>query len=413
MRSVISGPVVVSGNTNPAQSNDGDVGPTLVFQGQGLLDPRQVSTIDAAPGSLIYGFYNTEMVSLIDAVPVASAAANIFTIPSSTVVPGGGTLAAATLTAPNATNAISPNVPVVAFGVARQASNVVTVPVTLDFGFIFNATTASGSAVLTLNAATDNKYFYNGQWLCIPGGGTSITQPWIGQVLSISGVSVTLSTKSGNTISGAARVGSLDLPGGFAAWPWVKAGCVAILDPTQAVTRSIRVVSNNAGDTGYAVVLRGYDLYGVPMTESIPVTANSTAYGKKAWKHLVSWSLTKSGGGTTAGTITLGTSDVYGLPLRSDFFEYISEYYNVAFVATNGGTNPLWVVADSTNPATQTTGDIRGTVQVGAAGPGASSAAAPDGTKRLAVFMSVPAYNAINSNNLNSATLTGVAQNAS
>ena len=412
MRSVISGPVIVSGNTNPAQSNDGDVGPTLVFQGQGLLDPRQVSTVDAAPGSLIYGFYNNEVVSLVDATPVASAAANIFTISASTVVPAGGTLAPATLTAPNATNAISPNVPVVAFGASRQASNVVTAPVTLDFGFLFNATTASGSAVLTLNAATDNKYFYPGQWLCIPGGGTSITQPWIGQVISVSGVSVTLTTKSGNTISGAARVGTLDTFG-VGAWPWIKAGCIAILDPTQAVTRSIRVVSNSVSDTGFAVVLRGYDLYGVPMTESIPVTANSTAYGKKAWKHLVSWSLTHVGGATTVGTLTLGTSDVYGLPLRSDFFEYLTEYYNGAFVATNGGSNPLWVVADSTNPATQTTGDIRGTVQVGAAGPGASTAAAPDGTKRLALFLSVPAYNAINSTNLNSATLTGVAQNAS
>jgi hypothetical protein len=82
-------------------------------------------------------------------------------------------------------------------------------------------------------------------------------------------------------------------------------------------------------------------------------------------------------------------------------------------VATAGSTKPVWVVADSTSPATQTTGDVRGTIQVGAAGGGASTAAAPDGTKRLAVFMSVPAYNAINSTNLNPVTLTGVAQNAS
>ena len=409
MRSVISGPIIVSGNTNPTQMQDADVAPSLVYQGQGLVDPRQVGNIDAAPGSLVYGFYNSEMVSMLDVVPVAAAAGNIYTIASSTVVPAGGSTTPANITAPNATTAVSPNVPMVPFGTARNANTDVTIPVTLDFGFLANTTTASGSATLTLNAAGDNKYFYNGQWLCIPGGGSSITQPWIGQVLSISGTSVVLSTKSGNTISGTARVGTLD-PTGSGAWVWIAKGAIALLDPTQTSSRAIRVVNNNVGDTGYSVTLRGYDVYGVPMTETISVTANSTAYGKKAWKHLVTWQLNKSGGGTTTGTITLGTSDVYGLPLRSDFFEYMTEYYAAAFISTNGSSNPLWTAADATSPATATTGDIRGTIQVGAAGGGSSTATAPNGSTRLAVFMSVPAYNAINSTNLNFVSLLGVTQ---
>ena len=412
MRSVTSGPFIAAGNTNPQQLSDTDVGPSLVFQGQGLLDPRQVQTIDAAPGSLVYGFYNNETVSLLDFIPQAAAAGNILTIASGQVVPVGGTLGPVAITAQAASAAISPNVPVVPFGQARVSTNVVTAPAVIDFGFLANTTTAAGSNVLTLNAATDNKYFYKGQWLCIPGAGTSTTQPWITQVTAVSGVSITTSVNATTTISGSARVGSLD-PSGIAQWPWIKAGCVALLDPTQASARAIRVVSNSVSDTGYAVVLRGYDIYGVPMTESIAVAANTTAYGKKAWKSLVSYSITKSGGGTTAGSITLGTSDVYGLPLRSDFFEYISEYYAGGFIATNGSSNPLWVAADSTNPATQTTGDVRGTIQVGAAGGGSSSATATNGTNRLAVFMSVPAYNAVNANNLNFVTLTGVTQNAS
>jgi hypothetical protein len=414
MRSTLTGPVIVSGNLNPAQLQDPDVGPSLVFQGQGLIDPRQVSTIDSAPGSLIYGFYNSEMVSLLDNTPSASAAANIYTIGSGQVVPAGGTLAPAPITASAASAAVSPNVPVTVFGNARNAANVLTAPMTIDFGFSRNVTTAATSATITLNAVGDVKYYYKGQWLCIPGAGTSTTQPLIAQVVSINATAgtVLLSAAAGQTIAGTAAVGSLD-PGGFAAWPWIKAGCTALMDPTQTFARAIRVVNNSISDTGYAVVLRGYDIYGVPMTESIPVTANSTAYGKKAWKHIFSWSLTKTGGGTTVGTITLGTSDVYGLPLRSDFFEYISEYYAGAFIATNGSSNPLWVAADTTNPQTPTNGDSRGTIQVGAAGGGASTAAAPNGTNRLAVFMSVPAYNAVNSNNLNFASLLGFTQNNS
>jgi hypothetical protein len=413
MRSVESGPVIISGNTNPAQLSDSDVGPSLVFQGQGLIDPRQVQSIDAAPGSLVYGFYNTEMVSLLDFVPVAANASNIATITSGAVVPVGGTLGPIALTAPAASVSVSPNVPVTAFNTAKQSGNVVTAPVTIDFGFLSNVTTAAASAVLTLNAAADNKYFFKGQWLLIPGAGTSTTQPWTGQVLSISGASITLSTLAGQTISGTGRVGTLD-PGGVSAWPWVKAGCVALMDPTQSSSRAVQIVSSSASDTSaFSVVLRGYDIYGNPMTESVALNGTTIAYGKKAWKHLVSYSITKSGGGTTSGNITIGTSNVFGLPLRSDFFEYITEYYAAAFISSNGSTNPLWTIADSTNPATTTSGDVRGTIQVGSLGGGTSTATAPNGSNRLAVFMSVPAYNAINANNLNSNTLTGVAQNAS
>src|SRR5271165_4628784 len=117
MRSTLTGPVIVSGNLNPSQLQDADAGPSLVFQGQGLIDPRQVGSIDAAPGSLIYGFYNSEMVSFLDNTPSASAAANIYTITAGQVVPAGGTLAPAAITASAASAAISPNVPVSVFGV--------------------------------------------------------------------------------------------------------------------------------------------------------------------------------------------------------------------------------------------------------------------------------------------------------
>jgi len=413
MRSVTSGPVIVSGNTNPQQLSDTDVGPSLVFQGQGLIDPRQVQSIDAAPGSLIYGFYNSEMVSLIDTTPSAPAASNIATIASGAVVPAGGTLGPITFTAPAATAAVSPNVEVVPFGVARNATTGIAVPVTLDFGFIRDATTASGSNVLTLGSAAEAKFFYKGQVLCIPGAGSSSTQPWVGQVTAVGTTTVTLSTNAGTTISGTAAVGTYDMAVG-GAWPWIKAGCTALLDPTQTLSRTLQLVSSSASDTSaFSVVIRGYDIYGVPMTESIALNGTTIVYGKKAWKHIVSYSITKSGGGTTAGNITVGTSSVFGLPLRSDFFEYISEYYAGAFVATNGSANPLWIVADTTNPATQTTGDVRGTIQVGSTGPGSSTAAAPNGTNRLAVFMSIPAYNAINSTNLNFTSLLGITQNAS
>jgi hypothetical protein len=415
MRSVITGPVIVSGNTNPQQLSDSDAGPSLVFQGQGLLDPRQVSTIDAAPGSNIYGFYNSEMVSLVDQQILAGA--TVFTVAPGYVVAAGGTgpttaISGVTNSANNATN-----LPIVPFGQAKIPTNVVTVPVTLDFGFLYapsgnnTVATTSGSAVITLGNASANKYFTKGQWVAVPGAGSSTSLPWIGQVVSISGVSVTLSTKAGQTIAaGSAGVGTLD-PNGVGVWPWAVAGCTALFDPTQAVSKVVSVVSSSASDnTTFNIVLRGYDVYGVPMTESIQLNGTGVVIGNKAWKHLVSYQFTKSGGGTTAGTVTVSTATaasnvIVGLPLRSDFFEYMSIYWNATFQTANTG----WVVADATSPALSTSNDIRGVVKLGTNG----YTTAPNGVVRFAAFMSVPAYNAINATNLNANTLTGVTQNAS
>jgi hypothetical protein len=413
-RSVISGPSLVVGNLNPTQLQDGDVGPSLFFQGEGLVDPRLTSTIDAAPGRLVAGFYNSASISILDVVPTASAAGNLHSFAASTVVPVGGNTTPATLNAATQSIAVSTNLPLDVFP-PGPLDSVVSVPATLDFGFT-TATGTAGASTLTIPAGA-YRFFKKGQAIAIAGAGASSSQPLLTQVASTpASTTLTITGTLGTSITsqpvGTAEpdlVGQPQFASTTGVWPIIQAGCVALWDPTQLLARCLRVVSNNAGDTGYSVTVRGWDVYGVPMTETISVSANATAYGKKAWKYVNTVQLNKSGGGTTAGTITVGTGDVFGLGLRSDLFEYLSLYWAGTFQTANTG----WLAADTTNPALATSGDIRGTIQLGTLGGGTGYTTSPNGSLRLAVFMSIPAYNAVNANNLNYASFLGYGQNAS
>lgn len=391
--SMQSGPVIITGNTNPSFNQEPDSGPSLHFQGSGVLDPRMVAKIGIAPGAeYVYGFYGPSYVPLVDAVPVASAAANLVAAATAT----SGTA----MTLLGQQSGVSPNIPVVPFGQSVLASNVVKC-LAVDFGFTTGTTVATSASITAIPAAAI-KFFYVGQPLIVSGAGASANNPLICRVVSIGATSIVVDTAAGQSVTGA-QIGTSDISQ-ITAWPWQAGGAVALFDATQAICRSWRVVSNNAGDTGWTMTARGYDIYGQPLTETINVSANATAWGKKAFKYFTSFTPTKSG--STTGTLSVGTSDVLGLALLSSFFEYTNIYWNQAFQTAATG----WLTGDTTSPATATTGDVRGTVQLGTSGGGTGYTTSPNGSIRLAVFMSLPQYNAVRANNLNYATMFGVTQ---
>ena len=108
------------------------------------------------------------------------------------------------------------------------------------------------------------------------------------------------------------------------------------------------------------------------MSEAITVpTSTSTATttnGKKAFKYIASVTPDV----TNAITYSVGTTDIFGLPLLSNFFSDVAINYNAAAITANTG----YVAAVTTSPATTTTGDVRGTYAV---------QSATDATKRLAI----------------------------
>lgn len=134
-----------------------------------------------------------------------------------------------------------------------------------------------------------------------------------------------------------------------------------VLDVPRAV-----VIAATTG--GAPFVVRGLDQYGAPMSETFAAAGT----GKKAFKVILS--VTAAVAGTV---ITVGTSSIIGLPYRlTDLGYWIS-----AKVGVIGQFATAPVLADQTDPATPTTGDVRGTIDL---------AANADGVKRFVALMALP-----------------------
>jgi hypothetical protein len=128
------------------------------------------------------------------------------------------------------------------------------------------------------------------------------------------------------------------------------------------------VVVDAAGAATAVLTIYGTDAYGISMSEAITLNGTTAVAGKKAFK-----TITRVAASAAATDFFVGTGDVFGLPFRADSRNYCLTAWNGAFVTT--GT---FVAAVTTDPATTTTGDVRGTF---------APADAADGSKQLTVWM--------------------------
>lgn len=147
---------------------------------------------------------------------------------------------------------------------------------------------------------------------------------------------------------------------------------ISAYDPSTMISRALRFVSGGV-DTGITFTVSGWDVYGFPMTETITGASTATANGLKAWKYISG--ITHSG--SVAGTLTIGTQDVIGLPFQVLRFGRVAINYNNAAISANTG----FTAGVVTVPATSTTGDVRGTYAL---------QSASDGTKTIQVFVTIP-----------------------
>lgn len=140
---------------------------------------------------------------------------------------------------------------------------------------------------------------------------------------------------------------------------------------TFAVARAVSIVSSNAGDTTQVATVTGTDVYGLPLSEAITFNGTTTVNGKKAFLTVTRVAISAA----LTGNASVGTTDIFGLPIRANTRNYVLTAWNGAFVTTGTFTGAV-----ATSPATTTTGDVRGTYAV----PDAA-----DGTKRLTLWVNV------------------------
>jgi len=217
------------------------------------------------------------------------------------------------------------------------------------------ASTLSGVAITGTGGQisyTSQTGLVSGQYLTISGtyGGTGSITGYTNPTTYIL-TAVTATTATLTTTAGAAVVTTAGTPTG--------------LTYTLGVAPQVATIS-------------GYDYYGQAMTQAITTSSSvSTAVNTtKAFYQVSSISIA----GATGTALTVGTTDVLGMPVRVIDGSYI---VNAGYNNAVGFDSPTaFVKADMTNPATSSTGDVRGTY---------NPSSAPDGTKRLVVAIAVPA----------------------
>lgn len=193
----------------------------------------------------------------------------------------------------------------------------------------------------------------------------------MGRVLIFDVVPVTLQAAGLATSQNPGSGASFTLTAGTGVTTFVDAAGVTryVLD----VPRSVTITAAGANTATYKV--SGYDVYGQPMSQTLSAPSTSTVTTTKMFKSIVS----VTNANATAGTnnLTVGFSDVIGLPVRLASKDYVvSCTYNATAVALSAIT-----AADLTSPATVSTSDVRGYVTL---------PSAADGSKRLVMAIAVP-----------------------
>jgi hypothetical protein len=134
---------------------------------------------------------------------------------------------------------------------------------------------------------------------------------------------------------------------------------VIAFDVPRAV--SLTSVSNlSAGN----FTITGFDTYGRKQTQKLAGPNNNTVNTKKAFASVLSVVPDT----TNAGTVSIGSSDIYGIPWMFTDLGYIQDVGWAGNLARDAGTA---TAADATTPATNATGDPRGTYLPSSASNGA------------------------------------------
>lgn len=210
----------------------------------------------------------------------------------------------------------------------------------------------------------------------------------------VDGVALTLTAGTGvtsgasvrNALTGATVTGLLAIDTAMTPIGFGQSDVIKGWNPALGISRCVRIVS--AGDDSGAVfTVRGYDLYGYPLTATVTGASGApgTATTLKAFKYIASVTPV----GTLSGSaVTVGTTDTIGLPLRADYFSEIEVWWNSAVVTATTG----FTAAVTTNPSTALIGDTRGTY--------ALQSAASNGTLRLTVYLTPSIANVVSSTGL-------------
>lgn len=360
-----SGPVISYGQNTVGTITDynPELGPSLFYGGVGRIDPRFPYNYEPGQnfGSFTAGF-GTSDAQTISYAPYAL---------STTAIAAAANVTSGTAMTLVSTNSTSTGVSVGASCINFNTGATVTGLLLLDGFASFTGVVASN--VLTVSSLTGTVTI----GMTLSGTGVASNTVVVNQLTGAPG-GVGTYTVTGNATVSSTTI-TAQATGGYAALaqPFGQVGTINLWNPMACVARAVSV-TGSASSTGGNILISGYDIYGVPMTETIAAPAGATTVnGKKAFKYIASVVPQF----TDAHNYSVGTTDIYGFPLRADFFSDVAINYNAAVVTASTG----FTAAVTTSPATSSTGDVRGTYAL---------QSAADGSKRLSIRQFVLPANA-------------------
>ena len=379
-----SGPLIVFGQNpyTPNEYNPDIGGASLFYGGVGILDPRTAYTYlpGEAQSALDFGWFGVDNITTLSAVPCSASATAI--------------VASANPTSANLTivssNSASTGVYYSTNFVRGDTGGTDTV---LALDAYVSCTASFSNGVMTV---TSNTGIPIGPGMVVLTTSGTVSQGTVSGTQVISQLTVVTSSNNYQTTSQGttgtyqtnsnltATSGTVTLayqtPAQCAVPNNPQTPSMACWSPQAMLGRAVSVTAAS-GATYATATVNGYDIYGFPMSEAITLSAGSAVSGRKAFKYIKS--VTLSGGtADTTHAYSVGTIDVFGLPLRSDTFGDVLVNYATAVVGTTLITAATNYLPADRNTATATTGDVRGTF----------AATSSTGANKLIVRQSPQAY---------------------
>jgi len=344
-----------------------ELAPSLFWGGVAVLDPRSTYTYHTgqATGSATYGFLGAQELMTLNTIP--------FTLSNTAIA------AAANVTNGTAMTLVSTSSSTTGVSVSQSLVNQTTGATITGLLSIESVAAATGTISGTTFTVASG---LAGQFAV----GMTLTGTSVLAGTFITAVVLTSSTVPTFTVNLSQTVSSTTITGTFlgiasCAIPFGQPGAqtVCLWNPQAIVSRAVSVTGVSGG-AGGAFLVSGYDIYGFPMTQTITAAAGAaTTNGTKAFKYIASVVPQF----TDAHNYSVGTTDIYGFPIRSDIFADVSMVYPGSG-ATNYITSVTGYTAAVTSTASATTGDVRGTYAL---------QSASNGSNRLNVFQSPLVYN--------------------
>jgi len=376
-----TGPIITFGQSALGSDYNPDIGGSSLFSsGAGILDPRSTYTYlpGEAQSALDFGWLGFDNITTLSAVPYSAAAAAIV----ASANPTGATLTLVNTSSSTTGVYYSTNF-------VRADTGATDTVLALDAYASVTGSVTNG--VLTVTTSTNQMPIGPGMVILTAAGtvsqGTVAGSQIISQLTTTGTYSTVSQGQTGTyqlnnnlTVTSGTITLAYQTPSQCAVPNNAQTPSMANWSPMALLGRAVSVTA--AASATYATAtVNGYDIYGYPMSEALTISAGSVVTGKKAFKYIKSVVLS---GGTadTTHAYSVGTADVFGLPLRSDTFGDIivnSASSLVASTLITAATN--YLPADRTTP-TATTGDVRGTF----------AATSSSGANKLTIRQSPQAY---------------------